>query len=193
MDDIRVMIAEKDSAALKSLKDILTRAGYIVIGEADDGVTATKMVREIQPEIVLASINLPVINGIELARIIEEDRLAAVILIADYAEKNIAYKHSERLPGPILIKPVDELNLLSMIEYTYATFNKVAALEREVVRLKSGLETRKIVERAKGILMKNQGLTEEEAFKRIQQQSMKKRTTMKKIAEAIIMTYEMSN
>lgn len=192
MDEIRVLLAEKDSAFRKHLKDILSRAGYIIIGEVEDGVTALKMVRELQPEIVLAGSNLPVNSGLELVKVIEEDRLAAAILIVDYSESGTPMKNWDRWPMPVLIKPIDELNLLAMIEYAYSIFRKVSVLEDEVNRLKNGLEARKMIERAKGILMKNQNLTEEEAFKRMQNQSMKKRTTMKKIAEAIIMTYEMS-
>lgn len=190
MERMRVLVAEKDSMCRKNLKEMLAAAGYFIVGEAKDGMSALKMVRSLQPEVVLASANLPVLSGFELARIIEEGRLAAAVLMVDYGEKDVIYKNGDRWSVPVLIKPFDEFYLLSILEYAYNVFSKMVGLEGEVSRLKNDLETRKIVEKAKGILMKIHGLSEEAAFKRLQQQSMTKRTSMRNIAEAIITAFE---
>lgn len=192
MERMRIVIADKDLTFRKNLRDMLTKAGYFVVGEAEDGASALKLIHSTQPEVVLTAANLPVVNGLELLRIIEEEKLAAAIIMVEYGEKDILYRVGEKWSVPVLVKPFDELNMVSIIEYSYNVYTKLMDLELEVHRLKNDLETRKTVERAKGILMKAHNLTEEEAFKRIQQQSMKKRTSMKNIAKAIITVFEMS-
>ncbi len=192
MERFRVIIAERDSQARKKLAEILNQAGYFVVGEAEDGISALKMIRSTQPELVLAAASLPGMNGFELARILDEGRVCAVVLMLDYAVKEYAGRTGDNSLFPVVVKPVDGFQLLSVMEYAYAAYLRVADLEREVNRLKQDLETRKVVARAKGILMKTQGLSEQDAFRKIQQQSMKKRTTMRKIAEAVVMAYEVS-
>jgi len=192
MERFRVIIAERDSQARKKLAEILNQAGYFVVGEAEDGISALKMIRSTQPELVLAAASLPGMNGFDLARILDEGRVCAVVLMLDYAVKEYAGMTGENSLVPVVFKPVDGFQLLSVMEYAYAAYLRVAHLEREVNRLKQDLETRKVVARAKGILMKTQGLSEQDAFRKIQQQSMKKRTTMRKIAEAVVMAYEVS-
>lgn len=192
MERVRVIIAEKDRVLRKNLREMLTRAGYVVIGEEEDGMSALKMIRTVQPEIVLVSTGLPVMSGVELAKIIEDGRLAAVVLMMDYAEKDMVCRAGERWSIPVLVKPFDEFHLYSMVEYSYATYSKILGLESEVNRLKDDLETRKIVEKAKGILMKTQNLLEEQAFTKMQQLSMKKRVSMKSIAQAVITSHEIS-
>ncbi len=191
MHKLRIVIAGRDVLFRKQLKETLSIAGHGVIGETEDAISALRLVHTVQPDLCIVSLEGGA-EVIELAKTIEETRIAAVILVVDYAEKDLVYNQDANLAIPILVKPFEELNLLTLIDYSYMVFSKVAGLEQEVSRLKSGLETRKVVEKAKGILMKAYGLTEEEAFKRIQQQSMKKRTTMKNLAEAIIMSYEIS-
>ncbi len=192
MERFRVIIAERDSQVRKKLAEILNQAGYFVVGEAEDGMSALKMIRSIQPDMILAAANLPVLNGFELARILDEGRVCAAVLMLDYAENEFTGRAGENISFPVIFKPVDRFQLIPVMEYAYASYLRVAALEREVNQLKQDLETRKVVARAKGILMKTQGLSEQAAFRKIQQQSMKKRTTMKKVAEAIIMAYELS-
>jgi response regulator NasT len=187
---MRILLAEKDTLFRKSLAGMLTQAGYTVVGEAGDGATALKMLRTLQPEMFMVAANLPGITGLELANIAEESRLSAVIMLVEYAEKDVIHNNDEHWSFPVLVKPFDQLHMLSMVEYTFSVFNKMVNLEDEIRRLKDDLLTRKTVEKAKGILMKTHGLSEEQAFRRIQQQSMKKRTSMKTIAEAIITAFE---
>ena len=192
MERIRVVIAEQDDTFRKNLKEMLTQPGYLVVGDSGDGMSALKMVRAIQPELVLAEAGLPGMTGLELAHIIEEGRLAAVVLMVDYAEKELVRNHHDRWTFPVLVKPFEEFQLLSVLEYSHMAYTKMVNLEHEVLRLRGDLETRKVVEKAKGILMRVHGLSEGAAFKKMQQQSMKKRTPMKKVAEAVIMAYEIS-
>ena len=192
MEGIRVIIAEKDSQTRKKLVDTLNQAGYFVVGEAEDGMAALKMIRSMQPELVLTAADLPVVNGFELARIIDEGRICAVVLMLDYTEKEYLNRTGDNSSVPVVFKPFDTFQLIPVLEFACTSYIRVIELEREVSRLKKDLETRKVVEKAKGILMRTQGLSEQEAFRKIQQQSMKKRTTMKKVSEAVIMAHEMS-
>jgi len=191
MEGLRIVIAEKDDSFRKSLKETLTHSGYLVVGEAGDGMTALKLVRSLNPELVLIGADLPVVMGPELARIIEESRLSAVVLMVGYGEKDLVRTGDRMIP--LLAKPFDDFQLLSVMEYSYTAFIRMINLEKEVHRLRNDLEARKVIERAKGILMKSHGLTEEAAFRKIQQQSMKKRTSMKEIARAVITAHEMSH
>lgn len=192
MEKLRTVIVDKDALFRRQIKETLNMAGHAVVGEVDDGVTALRLINSIQPELVLTSYELVGSSGLQLAMTIEENRLAAVILMLEYADKDLIYRGENFGTIPVLVKPFDEFNLLSVIDYSYLAYNRVINLERELSRLKTDLQTRKLIEKAKGILMKEHGLGEEEAFRRMQQQSMKKRTSMKKIAEAIILSYEMS-
>ncbi|HWI55001.1 MAG TPA: ANTAR domain-containing protein [Desulfobacteria bacterium] len=193
MHKLRIVIAGRDVQFRKQLKKTLNIAGHGVIGEAEDSVSALRLVHTVQPDLCIVSFDLGGAEALDLAKNIEEIRISAVILVVDYTEKDIIYKPDVEWAIPVLVKPFDELNLLTLIDYSFMAFSKVTGLQQEVNRLKSGLEVRKVVEKAKGILMKTYGLSEDVAFKRIQQQSMKKRTTMKHVAEAIIMSHEISN
>lgn len=191
MDTVRIVLADKDPSFRKNLKDSLSRYGYLVVGDAEDGMTALKLIRSLQPDLIIIDAALPLMDGIQVARIVEEGRLAPVVLLTDYADRDFVNREKGELTVPVLTKPMDEAALHATVEFAISAFNRVMKLEKEVERLKSDLATRKLVERAKGILMRTQGISEQEAFRRMQQQSMKKRTTMKAIAEAVIMAYEM--
>lgn len=192
MEKLRTVIVEKDVKFRQQLKEVLNEAGHCVVGEEQNGLSALRLIQSVQPELVLTSFDLVGSSGLELAITVEESRLAPVILMLEYADKSRIFMGEDFGTIPVLIKPFDEANLLSVIDYSYSAHNKLLSLEREISRLKGDLQTRKSVEKAKGILMKELGLGEEDAFKRIQQQSMKKRTSMKKIAEAIILSHELS-
>lgn len=186
---MRVLIADRDLSFIKSAREHLVPAGHQVVAEVTDGISALRMARSMQPELAILDAFLPGMDGLEVGRIIQEARIAPVIMTATYSEREIM-EHKEGLPFPVLPKPVDFMALKSLIEYVQSTFKKVAALEKEVLKLQNNLATRKLVEKAKGIIMKTQGLSEEAAFKKMQQLSMKKRVSMKNIAKAIILAHE---
>ncbi len=193
MGEIRVVIADSDAQIRKSLKAILNQADHVIIGEADDCLTALKLVRTRQPDLVILDAKMAVMDGAELAYIIEEDGLAPVILMTSGDQYRIINEQNgERQSFAYMIKPVTESGLLPVIDIVIKNFKKIRNLEQEVSKLKDTIETRKLVEKAKGILMDSHRLSEAEAFRRIQKQSMNKRVTMKSVAKAIILAHEIN-
>lgn len=190
MGEIRVVIADPDSQARKSLKAILHQAGHVVVGEAEDALTALKLVRTRQPELVILDARMAVMDGAELGYIIEEDGLAPVILMAPGGQYGIYDTNAEKQSFAYVIKPVSERSLLPIMDVVINNYKRIRELEQEIAKLRNTIETRKLVEKAKGILMDKQGLSEAEAFKRIQKQSMNKRVSMKSVAKAIILAHE---
>lgn len=193
MNGTRIVIADDDSTFRKNLKLMLTKAGYVVTGEAEDGLSALKIIRSREPELVILNSKLGVVDGFEVAKIVEEDRLAPVLLLANYNQQELLSKAKDCMISAILVKPIDEANLFSTIEITLFNNIRVVKLQKQVQELTETLESRKVIERAKGILMENLGISETEAFKRIQKQSMNKRASMKAIADAIIMANDLTN
>lgn len=185
----RVILVDPDTRGRTNIKGMLSQAEYLVIGEAEDGITALKMIRDRQPDLVLADVSLPGVNGLELARIVHDDRLAPVILISAVFGREMMARVREVRAAGFLPKPVDEVSLLTVVEVALAHYAEVLELEQKLVKMKEELDTRKVVERAKGILMSQFGLTEAEAFRRIQKQSMNRRLSMRAVAEAIILAH----
>lgn len=186
----KVFIGSTDRALRKRLKAILQRQGHLIIKEAEDGTTALRIIRRLLPDLVIVDKDLPGISGIELTKIIQEDKIAPVLLLTSTWEQHYFEKAKDSWVLAFLVKPIQEGHLLSTASFVMYTFQKMMMLERQVDELKETIETRKLVERAKGILMKDLGLSEGEAYRRIQQQSMDQCLPMKKVAEAILVTYD---
>lgn len=191
MDRSKIFIALADAALRKRIKQILTKEGYLVTGEAEDGPSALRQIRALFPDVVITEAELPGIGGMEVAKIIAEDRLAPVLLVASSWQNDFIQKVRESWVFALVSRPVQASNLVPAVESAMLNFRKIVQLEEEVNKLKETLETRKLVEKAKGILMETLGLSEAEAFRRIQKQSMDKCTSMKAIAEAIILANEL--
>ncbi|MGQ9492492.1 MAG: ANTAR domain-containing response regulator [Anaerolineae bacterium] len=190
MKRTRILIADDESIILMDLREMLTNLGYLVIGEASDGQSAVNMARELKPDLVIMDIKMPGMDGIEAAKVLTEEKIAPVLLLTAYSQQDLIERAREAGVIGYLVKPFRESNLAPAIEVTLARFEEFRAVQREVEDLKEALETRKLVDRAKGILMDTQGLTEQEAFRRIQKMSMNTRRPMKEIAEAIILAHE---
>lgn len=190
MEKARVLIADKDAVALRNLNDVLVQHGYLVVGEAKDGLDTLKQAHEKRPEIVILEYDMPIIDGLEVAKTLEEKKLSAVLLLSSRKDKEIIEKSKEAWVMGYLIKPFDSTTLDLTIEMAIANFNKIIALEKELEKLKGSLKSRKKIEKAKGILMKDLNISEPEAFRRLQKMSMDKRTSMEKIADAIILTQD---
>jgi AmiR/NasT family two-component response regulator len=186
----RILIADDESLILMDLREMLTNLGYLVVGEASDGMSATHMARELKPDLVIMDIMMPGLDGIEAAKLLTAERIAPVLLLTAYSQADLVDRAKEAGVVGYLVKPFRETNLAPAIEVTLARFEEFEALRKEVDDLKESLETRKVVDRAKGILMATQGLTEQDAFRRIQKMSMNTRRPMKEIAEAIILASE---
>lgn len=193
MKRTRILIADDESIILMDLREMLTNLGYLVVGEASDGQSAVNMARELKPDLVIMDIKMPGMDGIEAARILTEEKIAPVLLLTAYSQQDLIERAREAGVVGYLVKPFRESNLAPAIEVTLARFEEFRAVQKEVEDLKEALETRKLVDRAKGILMDTQGLTEQEAFRRIQKMSMNTRRPMKEIAEAIILAHEVKD
>jgi len=172
------------------LKEMLTNLGYLVIGEVGDGRSAVNLARELRPDLVIMDIKMPDMDGIEAARILTEEEIAPVIFLTAYSQRELVEQAKEAGVVAYLVKPFRESDLVPAIEVALARFAEFKAMREEVKELQDALETRKLVERAKGILMDTQGLSEAEAFRRIQKMSMNTRKPMKEVAEAIILAYQ---
>lgn len=190
MRKTRIVIADDESIIRMDLKEMLSNLGYLVIGEAGDGRSAVSLARELRPDLVIMDIKMPDMDGIEAARILTEEEIAPVILLTAYSQRELIEGAKEAGVVAYLVKPFRESDLAPAIEVALARFREFQDLKKEVGDLKEALETRKLVERAKGILMDTQGLSEAEAFRRIQKMSMNTRKPMKEVAEAIILAYE---
>lgn len=187
MERIRVIIADDESLLRMDLQETLTELGYLVIGQVGDGQSAVNMARELEPDVVIMDIKMPGLDGIEAAKILTEEKIAPVILLTAYSQKDLIERAKEAGIVGYLVKPFREADLSPAIELALARFEEFRTMEKEVDDLKEALETRKKVEKAKGILMEKHGLNEHDAFRKIQKMSMNTRKPMKDVAEAIIL------
>ena len=190
MERTRVVIADDESIVRMDLKEMLTTLNYLVVGEVGDGQSAVNLARELKPDVVLMDIKMPDMDGIEAAKILTEEQIAPVVLLTAFSQKDLVDRAKEAGVVGYLVKPFREADLLPAIEVALARFNEFKQMNQEVHDLQEALETRKVVDRAKGILMDAQGLEEQEAFRRIQKMSMNTRKPMKEVAEAIILAHK---
>jgi two-component system, response regulator PdtaR len=186
MDNLRIIIADNESIIRMDLKEILQEAGHEVIGEAGDGIKAVELTRKFHPDLVIMDIKMPEMDGITAAKIISAEKLAPVLLLTAYSQKEIVEKAKDSGVLAYLVKPVKEVNLFPAMEIAISRFQEFAQLEQELEDVKNSLETRKILDRAKGILMDAYDLSESEAYRRIQQYSMSKRKSIREVAESIV-------
>ena len=190
MDRIRVIIADDESLIRMDLREMLLNLDYLVVGEVGDGRSAVNLARELKPDVVIMDIKMPDMDGIDAAKILTEEQIAPVILLTAYSQKDLVERAKEAGVVGYMVKPFRESDLVPAIEVALARFKEFEALHKEVDDLQLALETRKLVDRAKGILMDTQGLSEAEAFRKIQKMSMNTRKPMKEVAEAIILAHQ---
>jgi len=186
MERLRIIIADNESIIRMDLKELLQEAGHEVIAEASDGVKAVELTRKFHPDLVIMDIKMPEMDGIAAAKIISNEKIAPVLLLTAYSQKEIVEKAKDSGVLAYLVKPVKEANLFPAMEIALSRFREFADLEKELEDIKDSLETRKILDRAKGILMDSLHLSESEAFRRIQQYSMSKRKSIREVAESIV-------
>ncbi len=188
----RLLIADDESLIRLHLREMLLALGYLIVGEAADGQQAVAMVRHVRPDLVLLDYKMPQLDGLEAARIIHHEGLAPVILLTASASRELAERARAAGVFGYLIKPFRDAELLPMIEVTLAHWQAYQARRSEINNLRERLETRKEIEQAKGVLMDQHGLSEAEAFRRIQQLAMRNRKTMREVAQAILLTRQLS-
>ena len=186
----RVIVADDESIIRMDLKEMLTALGYLVVGEAGDGISSVNLARELKPDLVIMDIKMPDLDGIAAAKVLTEERIAPVLLLTAFSQTELVEGAKEAGVVGYVVKPFREAELVPAIEVALARFKEFRALEKEQLSLRETLETRKLVERAKGILMDSQGLKEAEAFRKIQKLSMNTRRSMREIAEAILLAHE---
>ena len=186
MANLKIVIADNESIIRMDVKEILEQAGHTVVGEAIDGVKAVELTRKYKPDLVIMDIQMPELDGIAAAKIISNEKLAPVLLLTAFSQKEIVDKAKESGVLAYLVKPVKETNLFPAMEIAVSRFAEFLQLENEIEDLKESLESRKILDRAKGILMEVHDLSESEAYRKIQQYSMAKRKSIKEVAQAII-------
>ena len=190
---VRVIIADDELLIRMDLKEMLNGLGYQVAGEAGDGRTAVSMAREIKPDLVIMDIKMPDMDGIQAARILTEERIAPVLLLTAYSQQELVQGAREAGVVGYIVKPFRQDELMPAIEIALSRFREFRDIERENTSLKDTIESRKIIERAKGMLMDQLGLKEQEAFRRIQKTSMNTRKSMREVAEAILLAHEIND
>ena len=183
-EPLRVLIADDEAVIRLGLRTMLEEQGYRVVGEAADGGRALDLARKLRPDLVLLDIKMPGVDGLQAARQLCADR--PVIILTAYADREFVDRAAEAGVLAYLVKPIRESDLRPAIETALARFREIQALRAEVGSLEDALQTRKVVERAKGLLMRRHGWSEEDAFTHIQRQARTTRRTMRAVAEEIL-------
>lgn len=184
----RVLVAEDDSLIRMDLIEMLREEGYDVVGEAPNGQVAVELTESLHPDLVIMDVKMPVRDGIDAASEIAEKKLAPVVMLTAFSQREFIEKARDAGAMAYLVKPFTKADLVPAIEVAVSRYHEMSALEKEVATMTDRLETRKLVERAKGLLMEKHSLTEPEAFKWIQRAAMDRRTTMKEVAVVVVET-----
>jgi response regulator NasT len=182
----RVLIAEDEALIRLDLAEMLVEEGYDVVGEAGDGETAVRLASDLKPDLVILDIKMPIMDGLAAAERIAAERLAPVVILTAFSQRDLVERARAAGAMAYLVKPFQKSDLVPAIEIALSRYQEIAALESEVAGLSDRLETRKAVERAKGTLMTTYGMTEPQAFKWIQRTAMDHRMTMREVAERIL-------
>jgi two-component system, response regulator PdtaR len=190
MSDTRILLAEDEVISRMDLREMLENLGYTVIGEAGDGVAAVNLARTLKPDLVLMDIKMPELDGISAAETLSSERVTPVLLLTAYSDKEFVDRAVDAGVMGYLVKPFAEAQLKPAIEVALERWREVRQIQQDLTQTQETLETRKLVERAKGVLMDSQSLKEAEAFRRIQRLSMNSRKSMREVAEAILLAHE---
>jgi two-component system, response regulator PdtaR len=182
----RVLVAEDESLIRLDLAEMLAEEGYQVVGEAGDGATAVRLAEELRPDLVVMDVKMPVLDGISAAERIVSQRIAPVLILTAFSQRELVERAREAGAMAYLVKPFAKTDLVPAIQMALSRHEEIAQLEREVADLTERLETRKLVDRAKGLLQTRYGLTEPDSFRWIQKAAMDKRTSMREVAQVVI-------
>ncbi|QCR19289.1 ANTAR domain-containing response regulator [Agrococcus sp. SGAir0287] len=182
----RVVVAEDESLIRLDIVETLQDNGFEIVGEAGDGERAVELATELRPDLVVMDVKMPKMDGISAAERLSEGKIAPVVLLTAFSQKELVERASEAGALAYVVKPFTPNDLLPAIEIALARYDQIQALESEVADLAERFETRKLVDRAKGLLGQRMGLSEPEAFRWIQKASMDRRLTMGEVARAVI-------
>ncbi|RHW25135.1 response regulator [Nocardioides immobilis] len=181
-----VVIAEDETLIRMDLAEMLAEEGYDVVGQAGDGAKAVELAEELKPDLVILDVKMPVLDGIAAAEAIAGQRIAPVVMLTAFSQRDLVERARDAGAMSYLVKPFTKAELVPAIEMAVSRYAEIAQLEVEVTDLKDRLETRKAVDRAKGILQEQLSLTEPEAFRWIQKTAMDLRMSMRQVAEGVI-------
>ena len=190
--ETRILIADDEPLIRMNLRETLQEQGYLVIGEAGDGQSAVNITRQLRPDLVLLDVKMPHMDGLTAAKIIHDEALAPVLMLTAYSSRDLVDQARDAGVRGYLIKPVRDAELMPLIEVTLARWSEQTGRKRELIQLRDRLESRKLIERAKGHLMDSQGINEAQAFRRIQQLAMNNRKTMRDVAQAIMLAQQIA-
>ena len=182
----RVVIAEDEALIRMDLAEMLADEGYDVVGQAGDGQQAVDLAEQLRPDLVILDVKMPVLDGIAAAERIAGQRIAPVVMLTAFSQRDLVERARDAGAMAYLVKPFSQSDLAPAIEMAVSRFAEVAALEAEVADLEERLETRKAVERAKNVLQRDLGLSEPDAFRWIQKTAMDLRLTMRQVADGVI-------
>lgn len=188
MNPKRLFIADDDPIIRRDLRETLERMGYTVIGEAGDGIQALRLARRLEPDLVLIDLRMPGLDGLQVAEAIARAELAPVILITAYVDKTVIQRSQDAQVYAFLTKPFRETDLQAAIETACTQFARVARLKEEARALRADAEARRLIGRAKSILMRRLGLSESAAFHRLQTRSLDTGRSLREVADAIVIS-----
>lgn len=189
---LRILLVDDESIIRLDLREMLKEHGHEIVGEASDGPMAAELAPKLDPDLIIMDIKMPGMDGLEAIRHINQHRRIPTVMLTAYSQPELVEKAVELGVFAFLVKPIKEHDLLPTIEVALARAEELRSLEKEVDTLKDTIETRKLVEKAKGILMESYGLSEAAAFRKIQKLSMDKRKPLKEVADAIILAREVN-
>jgi two-component system, response regulator PdtaR len=190
---LRLVIADDESLIRMNLRETLIGLGYLVVGEAGDGISAIHLARTFRPDLVVLDVKMPKMDGIQAAKVIGGERIAPVLLLTAYVDRDQVEQASAAGVMHYIVKPYRESDLMPAIELAVARYRAFRGLNQQATELAETIETRRLIDRAKGVIMDTQGLKEQEAFRKMQQLSMNTRKSMREIAQAILITAQIEH
>ena len=182
----RVVVAEDEALIRLDLVELLEEHGYEIVGQASDGEEAVRLANELEPDLIVMDVKMPKMDGITAADKIAEDRICAVVMLTAFSQRDLIKRAKEAGAMAYVVKPFDASDVIPAIEIAMARFAEIRGVEDEVMDLEERLESRKIVDQAKGILQTSLDLTEPEAFRWIQKTAMDLRKSMREVAQGVI-------
>jgi AmiR/NasT family two-component response regulator len=186
----RILIAEDEAIIRLDLREMLEEEGYEVVGEAGDGETALQLAEDLRPDLAILDIKMPGMDGLTAAARINEGEMSAVLILTAFSQRDLVEQANKAGAMAYLVKPFDKHDLMPAVELAMARWAEAKALAGESRDLSERLKTRKLVERAKGVLMQQHGLSEQDSFRSIQKLAMQQRKSMAEVAEQLLSKIE---